>query len=96
MTPSELTIADHPDRNRFEAHISGEPAGHLDYTKFDEIIEFPHTEVDPGFAGRGIGSALVRTALDAARAANLGVLPSCPFVRDWIDAHPDYRDLLAK
>ncbi|MEU6943009.1 GNAT family N-acetyltransferase, partial [Streptomyces rubiginosohelvolus] len=39
-------------------------------------------------------SALVRTALDEARAARLRVLATCPFFAAWIARHPDYQDLL--
>ena len=53
-----------------------------------------HTEVSPEYEGRGVGAALVRTALDEARAANLQVLPVCPFFAGWIARHPDYQDLL--
>lgn len=53
-----------------------------------------HTEVEPRYEGRGVGSALARTALDEARAAGLRVLATCPFFAGWIERHPDYQDLL--
>ena len=52
-----------------------------------------HTEVDEQFAGRGYASALARTALDYARANNLKVIPTCPFVRKYLERHPEYDDL---
>ncbi len=44
--------------------------------------------------GQGIGSKLVKGALDQVRADGLKVVAQCPFVRGWIEKHPDYADLL--
>jgi predicted GNAT family acetyltransferase len=41
-----------------------------------------------------VGAELVRTALDAARAEGAKVVPSCWFVKGWIERHPDYADLV--
>ena len=52
-------------------------------------------EVDDAFEGQGVGSALARTALDDVRASGRSAVPKCPFIRGWIDKHPDYADLVA-
>ena len=57
---------------------------------------FTHTEVDESCEGRGYGSLVVRTALDAARAEGLQVVPLCPFVARVIERHPKYEDLLSR
>ena len=44
--------------------------------------------------GEGLGGQLVRAALDSARAEGLSVLPFCPFVRGYIEGHPEYVDLV--
>ena len=55
---------------------------------------FTHTEVDDRFEGQGVGSALARFALDDVRAEGTRrVVPRCPFIKGWIDKHPDYADL---
>jgi uncharacterized protein len=64
------------------------------YQRRGEQIVFTHTEVDPDAGGSGIGSTLVRGALDDVRARELRAVPLCPFVRAWIDRHPDYADLV--
>jgi predicted GNAT family acetyltransferase len=48
-----------------------------------------HTETPDELEGRGIGSALVRAALDAAAAAGLTLVPRCPFAREWLERHPE-------
>ena len=53
-----------------------------------------HTEIDPAFEGKGLGSALAKGALDAERALGEPVVPLCPFIRAYIDRHPEYADLV--
>lgn len=58
------------------------------------LITFTHTEIDPAFEGQGLGSKLVRFALDDVREhGDRKVLPLCPFVLGWMAKHPDYQDL---
>lgn len=59
-----------------------------------DAIAFTHTEIDERFAGQGLGSVLVRAALDAVRERGLPVLPFCPFVRRFVARHPEYVDLV--
>jgi predicted GNAT family acetyltransferase len=44
--------------------------------------------------GRGIGSALVRGALEQVRARGLKVVAKCPFVSAYMSKHPEFSDLL--
>ena len=60
----------------------------------DRIV-FTHTEVPQALEGQGIGSALIRGALEQVRAEGLKVVPACAFVRAWIERHPEAQDLLA-
>ncbi|MGA8048376.1 MAG: GNAT family N-acetyltransferase [Dermatophilaceae bacterium] len=90
-----VTVTDNPDEHRFEAHVDGELAGFAEYSLREGVIVFTHTEVDDAYEGRGVGSALARQALDAVRdAGERRVVPRCPFIKAWIDRHPDYRALL--
>jgi predicted GNAT family acetyltransferase len=94
--PPPVTVHDAPDQHRFEAvDESGQVAGVAVYVRHDDRVVITHTVVDDAFEGRGVGSALARSALDAIRAEGLTVDPQCPFVRSWIERHPDYADLVA-
>jgi len=90
-----VIVEDVPDRHRYEARIGDKLAGYAEYVLRDGGIIFVHTQVDDAFEGQGVGSALARAALDDARARGLAVEPRCPFIRGWIQRHPDYADLVA-
>lgn len=88
-----LTVTDNPAEHRYEAHTDeGELAGIAEYRLEGAVITFVHTEVR--LEGHGVGGQLARTALDDSRARGLRVVPQCPFIRSWIDKHPDYADLV--
>ena len=92
-----FTVTDVPDRDRFEARDeAGELAGVLTYQLTGAIIAYTHTQVDPRFEGQGAGSALARAAMDDARAKNRTVVPICPFLRGWLDEHPEYEKIAAR
>ena len=90
-----VVVQDNPELTRYEVFENGELAGFSEYTRSDDAIALKHTEVDDRFEGRGLGSALARGVLDAARDDGLAVLPSCPFTAGYIRNHPDdYLDLV--
>jgi uncharacterized protein len=91
-----VTVEDRPEESRYEARDeSGVVAGFAQYRRRGDRIVFLHTEVDDAFEGQGVGSALVRGALDDARSAGLRVVVECPFVKSYIERHPEYDDLVA-
>ena len=88
-------VQDNEDLDRFEVFEGDELAGFSEYKRSDGSISLRHTEVDDRFEGRGLGSALARGVLDAARDDGLGVLPHCPFMAAYIREHPDeYLELV--
>jgi predicted GNAT family acetyltransferase len=91
----DIRVADNPDEQRYEVLVDGALGGFAQYRLLPGRIVFTHTEVDDAYEGHGVGSALVRTALDDVRARGLQVTPICPFVRAYIGQHPEYQDLVA-
>jgi uncharacterized protein len=57
---------DNTSRNRFELDVDGHTAVAY-YRRAGDVITFTHTEVPQEISGRGIGSRLARSALEAAR-----------------------------
>ncbi len=95
-TPDQrIIVADRPDRERYELELDDERVGLLTYGLANGVITHRHTEIDPSVGGRGLGSALVRFALDDARTRGLTVIPRCPFVAAFIVRHPEYEELVA-
>jgi len=92
---SEPTVADVPDRHRYELTVDGELAGWLDYRDDDDVRVLVHAEVDAAREGQGLGGRLVGAVLDDARERRLQVVPVCSFVRHYLVRHADaYRDLV--
>jgi predicted GNAT family acetyltransferase len=82
-------------RHRYELAVDG----HIAATYYEiegGVITFTHTEVPPELGGKGIGSKLVKGALDQVRAEGLKVIAQCEFVKAYIDKHADYADLLER
>ena len=92
----ETSVVDVPERGRFEIRLGERVVGLASYHVENGTMALPHTEVDPGVGGRGIGTALVAGVLEAARERGLHVLPYCSFVRHDIQQHPETTDLVAE
>ncbi|OWK30791.1 GNAT family N-acetyltransferase [Sphingomonas mucosissima] len=83
--------------NRAEQEFELDVDGHraiAAYQREGERIVFTHTVVPREIEGRGVGSKLIRAALDSARDQGLRVVAQCQFVAAFIRKHPEYRDLL--
>jgi len=88
-----LTITHDEQAKRFETSIDGH-TGYISYQERDDTLVYDHTIVPQELGGRGIGSALVKHALNYAREQNKKVIPQCSFVSSYISKYPDYQDLL--
>ena len=92
----EPTVRDVPEADRFEIRDGERVLGVAAYERRGDTIVFTHTEVDPDAGQSGLGSTLVRTALDEVRSRGGKVIPLCPSVRGWIDRHAEYADLVVR
>ncbi|MDJ1484721.1 GNAT family N-acetyltransferase [Cytophagaceae bacterium YF14B1] len=86
-------ISQNITENRFELAMEGKTAI-VEYVLSGNVITFLHTEVPPQLEGRGIGSTLAKYVLEYAKANQLKVSLQCPFIRSYIDRHPEYTSLL--
>ena len=89
MPDEQTEVVDNPDRDRYEIRLGGELAGFAQYVRRGGRTFFVHTEIDPRFEGKGLGSKLAASALAAERDAGTKIVPLCPFIRSYIDRHPD-------
>jgi predicted GNAT family acetyltransferase len=86
-------IRDNKAQHRFEMDAGTDTAVAY-YGLAPGVITFTHTEVPAALWGQGIGSRLVRGALEAARAQGLKVVPRCSFVSAYLGKHPEFSDLV--
>lgn len=88
-------VHDNVEFDRFELDLDDGTAVAY-YRLTPDAIHFIHTEVPPALRNRGIGSELIRGALEWARARGLKVVAECPFVSAVIGRRPEFADLAAK
>ncbi len=74
--------------SRYEIRVDDVLAGFALYVIDQEgRLVFPHTEIDPAFAGRGLGTILVAKAMEDVAARGETVVPRCPFVVRYLQQH---------
>ncbi len=97
MTQStEVTVSENAEMTRYEAAAGADVvAGFAEYRDRDGVRVFTHTEVDDAFSGQGVASTLVRGAVHDVRERGLRLHAECPFIKGWLDKHPEYADLQA-
>lgn len=93
-TDPSIAIVPNPEQRRYEIHVDGQRAGFSEYVRKGDRVIFTHTEIDPAYEGRGLGSRLARGALDAVREAGSPIVPLCPFIAGFVAKHDEYDDLV--
>jgi predicted GNAT family acetyltransferase len=97
MAAGDPTVVHRPAERRYELLLNGGRAGELVYRdRGENVVAFLHTEVDPSLERRGLGTALVRGALDDTRERGLHVVAVCPFVDAFVRRHAEYADLVVE
>ena len=94
MTDDDVQVRREDDHDRYLITLDGETAGIAHYQMHGNWRVFTHTVVDERFEGKGLGSQLVRFALDDTRAQGMRIVPRCPFVHAYIDKHHDWDDII--
>ncbi|UFZ05889.1 N-acetyltransferase [Bradyrhizobium ontarionense] len=88
------TVRDNRAESRFELDIEGRIA-FANYRVTPQAVVITHTETPLPLRGRGIGSELVKGALELIRADGRKVIAGCGFVADYLHEHPENRDIMA-
>lgn len=91
----EYKVKHNREEHRFEVNERGSIAI-VEYQLLENrVMKIYHTEVPEPVQGQGIGSALVKEAIDYAWKHHYQVLPTCPFAREYLFKHPEYKDILS-
>lgn len=87
-------VRDDKDNHRYVIELDGEIVGKAVYHLRGGRHFFVHTEIDDDHTGRGLGTTLVKSALEDVREAGGAVVPICPMFAAYIKRHPEYDVLV--
>ena len=96
MQPSQQLDVRHDENARkYYVLVDGRESA-VEYSPAGErVLNFWHTFVPPEQRGKGIAEELVKQALEDVLRRGYRVIPSCWYVRLYIDRHPRFREALA-
>lgn len=86
-------VINNEQRQQFQLPVENEIA-FLEYRLHEGAIVLMHTEVPEKLGGRGLGTALAAAAFAYAKNHQLKVKVYCPFVKKYLDRHPELNDLI--
>ena len=85
-------VRDNPERCQFEIDLGDGEYAYAKYNLLPGAIRFYHTVVPESHGGQGLGTALIKAGLVAARERGLKVIPICPFFRAYLKRHVEEQD----
>jgi predicted GNAT family acetyltransferase len=89
----DLDIERNEEKGNFHVVHEGKVSV-LDYEQVDEkTLDFKSTYVPEDQRDKGIGGQIVRHALEYAEERGYRVVPSCPFVKSYIEEHPRFQQI---
>jgi predicted GNAT family acetyltransferase len=91
-TGAPVTV--HKESDKFTIAVDGKTVGSTAYTDTGGSREFPHTEVDDAYGGRGLATIVIGEALAQTRSEGLRIVPTCTAVASYIDKHSEYADIV--
>jgi uncharacterized protein len=97
-SPDDLPIErdEGPSKGRYVVRLDGTEA-EMTYSRAGEtMIIIDHTDVPDAMRGRSVEQALVRRAIEDARAEGRSIVPLCPFAKAQIARHPEWQDVLKR
>ena len=68
-------------------------SSYVSYSLSGKMMELYTTYTPQQLRGRGLAEKVVKAALEYAKENNLKVVPTCSYVRVFIQRHPEYKSL---
>lgn len=90
-----MSVQHDPDHHRFTQSVPSGTAVLAYSPAGDGVVELYSTYVPSADRGKGIAAGLVEAAVAHARQEGLRIIPSCWYVAQWLQEHPEHADLLA-
>jgi uncharacterized protein len=84
------------ESRRFEMDLGPDGVAYVLYKPLDDgVLDLRHTIVPEAAQGRGVGTTLIAGVFDIARREGIRLVPTCPFVAEWLGDHPEGEDVVA-
>ena len=90
-----VEITHEPDAQRYTLRIDGSLVSALQYRDQGPSVVMHHTITVPQYRGQGHAAQLVEFAVKEVAASGRKITPTCWYVADWFDAHPEYAEVRA-
>lgn len=90
-----LEVHNDEKQRKFYATVDGQEAV-IEYARMGDVYNLMHTHVPEELRGHHIGEDLVRGALEQIRQQGARFMPTCPFVRAFLERHPEYQEGVAQ
>ncbi len=84
----DYEIIHQPDHNLFKTEVEGRTA-FAQYRLLGNSLDITHTVVPKPLEGRGIASALVKTAYAYALDHGMEPKATCSYAVKWLERHPE-------
>lgn len=81
-------------KSRFLTHVNGVDAQIIYRRGPSGAYDLVHTLVPKEAEGRGVAGELVKFALATAKAEEVKIVATCPYVKKWFEKHPEERAIL--
>lgn len=94
MNANHATVRHDHQQQRYVLDVDGKALGVASYQQDGDRQIFTHTEVDSSLEGQGMGSKLIREALDDVRQRGKRVVPQCEFVAAYVKKHDEWNDIV--
>lgn len=91
---ADWSVVHHESWRRFEIDLGDGTRAVLAYVPRNQTLDLVHTEVPAPWERQGIAARLAQAALDYAREAGFTVIPSCPYVQEYLRHHREYLPLV--
>jgi hypothetical protein len=79
--------------SRFVMDVNGQEVYVL-YTEDKETIDLYSTHTPSELRGQGLAAKVVLAAIEYAKEKKLMVIPSCWYVRKFLEKHPEYESIV--
>lgn len=94
MSEFDIKREDGPTGGRYSVTVDGH-AAEMTYSRAGTSrIIIDHTEVPDALRGMKVGLALVKAAVEDARAEAFKIIPLCPFATATLAKHPEWADVV--